>query len=95
MKSQPNVNVYVTNKVGINVNVIKDSTERRKVAYIMGKLGAESAKDFPFWRKVAQNLSEAQITDAIEIAKERKDESLAIIKYASGIFRNMMSGSRL
>ena len=47
-------------------------------------------KDFAYWRKVAQNLSEAQIAEGIEIAKLKKKDARSCIKYASGIFRNMM-----
>ncbi len=91
MDSQPNVNVKMNVVNNVNVNVIKNPNERRIVVYIMRKLGTESTKDFPYWRKVAQNLSEAQIAEGIEIAKQRKNDAQSQIRYASGIFRNMMS----
>lgn len=96
METQFNVNVNVPSSEGnnVNVNVIKNPAERNAVVYIMHKLGAESVKDFPYWRKVAQNLSVAQIAEGIEIAKCKKTDSKARIKYASGIFRNMMLTTR-
>lgn len=91
MNSQSNVNVN-SNFVGnVNVNVIKNPTERRIVVYIMRKLGPLSLKDFPYWRKVAQTLSESQISEAIEIANNKKSDSQSRIRYVSGIYRNMMS----
>lgn len=94
MDSQTNVNVN-SNFVGnVNVNVIKNPTERRNVVYIMHKLGPMSLKDFPYWRKVAQTLSEAQIAEGIEIAKRKKPDSESQIRYVSGIYRNMMASVR-
>lgn len=94
MNSHFNVNVNVPSTEGINVNVIKDPTERSMVFYIMRKLGLDSTKDFAYWRKVAQTLSEAQIADALEIACAKKKDSKGRIKYVTGIFRNMMASKR-
>ena len=91
MNSHSNVNVNVPSIEGVNVNVIKNPTERNMVVYIMRKLGTDSVKDFAYWRKVAQKLSEAQIAEAIEIALAKKNDSKGRIKYVTGIFRNMMS----
>ncbi len=92
MTSHSNVNV--ASSEASNVNVIRNPRERNIVAYIIGSLGAESAKDLPYWRKAAQTLSEAQIAEAIEIAKSKKPRGIAQIKYATGVMRNMMAACR-
>lgn len=94
MDSQSNVNVKMNEVNNVNVNVIKNPTERRSVVYIMRKLGPLSLKDFAYWRKVAQTLSEAQIAEGIDIAKSKKPDGQSQIRYVSGIYRNMMAMSR-
>lgn len=91
MNSQPNVNVLSKESNNVNVNVIKNPTERRIVVYIMRRLGTKSIKDFAYWRKVAQKLSEAQIAEGLEIAIAKKSSSEARIRYVTGVFQNMMS----
>lgn len=94
MSSRSNVNVKMNEVKNVNVNVIKDPNERNMVTYIMRKLGVTSTKDFGYWRKVAQNLTPAQIADAIEIAESKKSGPRQRIKYVTGIFRNMMASGK-
>lgn len=94
MSSRSNVNVKMNEVKNVNVNVIKNPDERNMVSYIMRKLGVASIKDFAYWRKVAQTLSPAQIADALEIATSKKPAGRQRIKYATGIFRNMMASGK-
>lgn len=94
MGRSDNVNVYLEelNKRK-NVNVrkkVKRATENRLVGRIIGRLGPEAKKDEAFWHKVAKTLSENQIETGLEIATQKKPAGLSRVKYAGGIYANMM-----